>query len=70
MRALQDNLNQNFENSLLVERFSDGGKAIEASLNEKYHDGEFTDPKLFDPEEEHKVTWATVPNSFFEKPYK
>eukprot|EP00356_Strombidium_inclinatum_P008802 CAMPEP_0170479776 /NCGR_PEP_ID=MMETSP0208-20121228/881_1 /TAXON_ID=197538 /ORGANISM="Strombidium inclinatum, Strain S3" /LENGTH=31 /DNA_ID= /DNA_START= /DNA_END= /DNA_ORIENTATION= len=29
-------------------------------MNGKYHDGEFSDPAGFDPEEEHKVTWATV----------
>ena len=35
-------------------------KAAQADLNEKYHDGEFADPAGFDPQEEHKPTWATV----------
>lgn len=29
-------------------------------MNTKYHDGEFSDPALYDPYVEHKVTWATV----------
>ena len=29
-------------------------------MNTKYHDGEFSDPALFDPEEEVKPKWSTV----------
>ena len=29
-------------------------------LNKKYHNGEFSDPANYDPEEEHPVTWANA----------
>ncbi len=56
----QDNLNQNFTNGLHVANFLKAAKATQKSLNDKYHDGEFSDPANFDPLEEHKVTWSNV----------
>jgi hypothetical protein len=29
-------------------------------MNEKYHNGEFSDPADFDPEADHPTTWATA----------
>ena len=43
-----------------VANFIRVAKAAEKALNEKYSDGEFSDPANFDPQEEHKTTWATV----------
>ena len=60
IQHFQDNLNQNFSNGQHVANFIRVCKAAQATLNSKYHDGEFSDPAGFDPQEEHKVTWATV----------
>lgn len=60
LEHFQDDLNQNFTNSLLVRNFIEVAKNAQKDFNKKYHDGEFSDPAEYDPYEEHKVTWATV----------
>ena len=60
LQHFQDNLNQNFAQSTHVDNFLRVAHTVEDAFNAKYHDGEFSDPANFDPQEEHKVTWATV----------
>ena len=60
IQHMEDNLNQNFTDSQHVANFIQIGKAAEAEFNAKYHNGEFSDPALFDPEADHPVTWANV----------
>eukprot|EP00355_Strombidium_rassoulzadegani_P005361 CAMPEP_0168627186 /NCGR_PEP_ID=MMETSP0449_2-20121227/11081_1 /TAXON_ID=1082188 /ORGANISM="Strombidium rassoulzadegani, Strain ras09" /LENGTH=172 /DNA_ID=CAMNT_0008669331 /DNA_START=1 /DNA_END=519 /DNA_ORIENTATION=- len=60
LQHFEDNLNQNFTNLQHLANFIRVGKQAESTLNEKYHDGEFSDPAGFDPQDEHKTTWATV----------
>ena len=60
IQHFQDNLNENFTNQLHVDNFIRVAKAAQEALNEKYHDGEFSDPAGFDPEADHPVTWATA----------
>ena len=60
LQHFEDNLNQNFSNSLHVSNFIEVAKKVQSQFNEKYHDGEFGDPAGFDPEAEHPVTWATA----------
>ena len=60
LQHFEDNLNQNFTNGQHLANFLQVAKAAQKALNEKYHDGEFSDPANFDPLDEHKVTWATV----------
>ena len=60
LQHFEDNLNQNFTNMQHVTTFLEVAKAAQAALNTKYHNGEFTDPAGYDPEEEHPVTWATA----------
>jgi hypothetical protein len=51
LEHFQDNLNTNISNQVNVDRFIRVGKAVVASLNEKYHNGEFADPANTDPRE-------------------
>lgn len=60
IQHFQDNLNENFTNSLHLDNFIRVAKDAQAALNAKYHDGEFSDPAGFDPEADHPVTWATA----------
>ena len=60
LQHFEDNLNQNFTNMQHVTTFLEVAKAAQKALNEKYHNGEFSDPAGYDPEEEHPVTWATA----------
>ena len=60
IQHFEDNLNENFSNGQHVDNYIAVCKAAEAALNAKYHDGEFSDPALFDPEEEVKPKWSTV----------
>jgi hypothetical protein len=60
IQHFQDNLNQNLQNGQAVDQFIIVGKAAEAALNAKYHNGEFTDLATFDPEDAHPTTWATA----------
>ena len=45
----EDNLNTNLANSVHVAAFIKAGKAAQAALNAKYHNGEFTDPATVTP---------------------
>jgi hypothetical protein len=56
----QDNLNTNISNLKNVQNFIRVGTTVVGQLNEKYHDGEFSDPSGFDPREAPDVTWATA----------
>ena len=60
IQHFEDNLNQNFTNQQNADQFVLVGKAAQKALNEKYHDGEFSDPAAYDPEAEHPTTWANV----------
>ena len=60
LQHFEDNLNQNFMNSQHLANFIKVGKSAQKALNEKYHDGEFSDPTLYDPEADHPVTWSNV----------
>jgi len=42
----------NNSNSLLLENFLRVANTVRSSLNAKYHDGEFSDPALYDPKED------------------
>lgn len=50
----QDNLNLNPTNSINVDNFIRSAKTAVANIKDRYHDGEFSDPALFDPREEAK----------------
>jgi hypothetical protein len=39
----------NNSNTLLLENFLRVAKNVQSGLNQKYHDGEFSDPALYDP---------------------
>ena len=60
LQHFEDNLNQNFMNSQHLANFIKVAKAAQKALNEKYHDGEFSDPALYDPEADHPTTWSNV----------
>ena len=45
----QDNLNLNLSNSIAVANFIRAGKTAVGNLAAKYKDGEFANPKDFDP---------------------
>ena len=61
LEHFQDNLNQNFTNSLAVDNFIRVAKEARRLLNEKYHDGEFADPANTDPgAEPADPSWATA----------
>ena len=45
----QDNLNLNLSNSIAVDNFIRAGKTAVGNLAAKYKDGEFANPKDFDP---------------------
>ena len=60
LQHFEDNLNQNFTNSQHVANFLKVALDAQKALNDKYHNGEFSDPAGFDPEEDHPVTWSTV----------
>ena len=49
LQHFEDNLNQSFMNSQHLANFIKVGKAAQKAMNEKYHDGEFDDPALYDP---------------------
>ena len=60
IQHFEDNLNENFSNQQHADNFIAVCKAAELAINTKYHDGEFSDPANFDPEEEVKPKWNTV----------
>ena len=50
----QDNLNTNISNQVNVDNFIKQAKLVVGQFNTKYHDGEFSDPALYDPRLEEK----------------
>jgi hypothetical protein len=60
LEHFQDNLNTNISNLKNVQNFIRVGKTVVGELNEKYHDGEFSDPAGYDPRNPAEVTWATA----------
>ena len=60
LQHFQDNLNENFTNKLHVDNFIRIANNARSAMNEKYHNGEFSDPADYDPEADHPVTWATA----------
>lgn len=44
----------NNSNSLLFQNFLRVAQTVRSGLLTKYHDGEFTDPALYDPKKEEK----------------
>ena len=60
LQHFEDNLNQNFTNGQNLANFIQVCKSAQKALNKKYHNGEFSDPANYDPEEEHPVTWANA----------
>jgi len=58
----QDNANTNISNLKNIGNFIRVGKTVVAELNEKYHDGEFTDPAGYDPRHPVDITWANTPD--------
>ena len=49
LEHFQDNVNLNSSNTVNFSNFLRTAKQVQANLNEKYHNGEFADPALFDP---------------------
>jgi hypothetical protein len=49
LEQFEDNLNTNISNSVAMNRFLAAATQVRAGLNDKYHNGEFTDPAGFDP---------------------
>ena len=60
LEQFQDNLNLNISNSVALRNFIKTAKSVKASISEKFHDGEWSDPASFDPQAEHKRTWANM----------
>ena len=60
IQHFEDNLNQNLQNGQAVDQFIIVGKAAQLAINTKYHNGEFADPALFDPVDEHPTTWSNA----------
>jgi len=60
LQHMEDNLNSNFTNQQHFENFMQVAKAAQKAMNDKYHNGEFSDPANFDPTADHPVTWANV----------
>jgi len=60
IQHFEDNLNQNLQNGQAVDQFIIVAKAAQVAINAKYHNGEFKDPALFDPNDPHPTTWSTA----------
>lgn len=60
LEQFEDNLNMNITNSILVNNFIKTARQVRSNIATKYHDGEWSDPAAFDPQAEHKVTWANM----------
>ena len=56
----EDNLNENITNGQAVDNFIIVANNARAALNTKYHDGEFKDPAMFDPTDDHPTTWSSA----------
>jgi len=60
LQHFQDNLNENFTNKLHLDNFMRIANNARTALNQKYHNGEFSDPADFDPEADHPTTWENA----------
>jgi hypothetical protein len=60
IQHFEDNLNQNMQNGQAVDQFVIVAKAAQVAINAKYHNGEFSDPALFDPVDDHPTTWSSA----------
>jgi len=49
LEHFQDNVNLNSSNTVNFQNFLRTAKQVKSNLNEKFHNGEFSDPALFDP---------------------
>ena len=58
LEHFQDNLNLNISNRQNLLNFIRVATTVRKNFNEKYHDGEFSDPANTDPYEESEPTWA------------
>jgi len=52
LEQFEDNLNTNVTNMQNVKNFVHHAKEVQSGLNDKYHNGEFTDPATIDPQAE------------------
>ena len=52
LEHFEDNLNTNITNQKLVDSFIAVAKGVQATLKERFHDGEFKDPAATDPKKE------------------
>ena len=60
IQHFEDNLNENFTNQQNVDQFILVALAAQTAINAKYHNGEFSDPALFDPAADHDPTWSSI----------
>lgn len=61
LEHFEDNLNTNISNLQNVKNFIHYGQSVQSTLNDMYHDGEFTDPATVDPVKVIDVDWAGTP---------
>ena len=54
LEHFQDNLNLNISNTAAMENFLRTANAVMTAINDKYHDGEFSDPGGYDPRKDKK----------------
>ena len=66
LEHFQDNLNLNTSNSVAMENFLRTANAVRDALNNKYHDGEFTDPGNYDPRKDKKSIYYKAPEDYAE----
>ena len=52
LEHFEDNLNTNISNQKLVDTFIAVAKGVQATIGERFHNGEFKDPALTDPKKE------------------
>jgi|ERR1740139_245877 len=52
LEHFEDNLNTNISNQKLVDTYIAVGKGVQATLKERFHNGEFADPAATDPKKE------------------
>jgi len=62
LEHFQDNVNLNSSNTVNFENFLRVAKQVQANLNEKFHNGEFSDPALFDPKKKKEEEEAAAGN--------
>jgi hypothetical protein len=49
LEQFEDNLNTNISNTVALNNFLYHAQEVREGLNDKYHNGEFTDPSTIDP---------------------